>query len=259
MDAFWFALALKAIATAFVVVLASVVAERVGPKWGGLVASIPVSAGPAYLLLAMQHDAAFIAHSALLSFASGAATWVFLVAFMRVSDRLSLALSLPTALLIWLGTAIVIRNVPWTWAMALLANVIAFSVATTWGRSSAVQLHSTNAAANAWYELPLRAAMVGAFVATVVTLSDAIGPSATGIAAVFPIALTSLAILINRRFGIAGARAALTGAITPMIGIACGFAVLSLTPEIIGTRPALALSLCTALVWPMSIIVRHRA
>ena len=84
MDAFWFALALKAIATAFVVVLASVVAERVGPKWGGLVASIPVSAGPAYVLLAMQHDAAFIAHSALLSFASGAATWVFLVAFMRV-------------------------------------------------------------------------------------------------------------------------------------------------------------------------------
>jgi uncharacterized membrane protein (DUF485 family) len=258
-DAFWIALGLKAIATALVVVTASVVAERVGPKWGGLVASIPVSAGPAYVLLALQHDAAFIAHSALLSFASGAATWIFLLAFVRISKRFNLAVSLPSALLIWLGTAIIIRAVPWTWPLAVIANVIAFVLATILGRPASTQLQSPSKAANTWYELPLRAAMVGVLVATVVTLSDAIGPSATGIAAVFPIALTSLAVMVNRRFGIMGATAALAGAITPMIGIASGFAVLSLTPEILGTWPALTLALCTALVWTMSIVMRHRA
>lgn len=259
MDAFWVALGLKAAATAAVVVVASVVAERVGPRWGGLVASIPVSAGPAYVLLAFQHDAAFIAGSALSSFAGGVATWVFLTAFVRLAARHSLLTSLPLALLIWLLTAIILRVVPWTLPTALLANIIAYLVAVRWGQPGTMTIPIPRAESRAWVELPLRAVMVGAFVAAVVTLSDAIGPSATGLAAVFPIALTSLAVLVNRRFGISGARAALGGAITPMIGIACGFAVLSLTPETLGTWPALGLALFTALLWPMWIVARHRA
>ena len=259
MESFWLTLGMKALATALVVVIASVVAERAGPKWGGLVASIPVSAGPAYILLALQHDAAFIANSALTSFASGAATWIFLIAFVRFSDRRKLWISLPSALLIWLCTALVISAVPWSWPLALGANFIAFVAAVSWGIPQSGPITKQNLAARSWFELPLRGLLVGAFVAAVVTLSNAIGPSATGIAAVFPIALTSLAFLINRGFGVAGAAAALGGAIKPMIGIACGFAVLSLTPELIGTWPALGLALFTALLWPMWIIARHKS
>ncbi len=47
--------------------LASMVAERSGPLIGALVATLPVSAGPVYVFLALDHDAAFIAQSALAS------------------------------------------------------------------------------------------------------------------------------------------------------------------------------------------------
>lgn len=49
----------RAAATAFVVVGATVAAEVAGPFWGGLIVSLPVAAGPAYVMLALQHDAAF--------------------------------------------------------------------------------------------------------------------------------------------------------------------------------------------------------
>jgi uncharacterized membrane protein (GlpM family) len=258
-DNFWLALALKAVATSLVVVTASVVAERAGPRWGGLVASIPVSAGPAYVLLALQHDAAFIEHGALLSFAGGVATWTFLTAFVRLSRKFQLPGALFGALVIWLVAALIIREVPWTWPFVVLANIAVFVMATRFAQAPEFKVSSSATVQRQWFELPTRAVAVGVFVAFVVTISDIIGPSATGLAAVFPIALTSLAILTNQKFGIAGAASAFSGAVKPMLGIASGFAVLSLTPTILGTWPALALALFTALLWPMWIVLRRNA
>src|SRR5215472_4687952 len=55
-----------AVAAAFVV-SASFIAERAGPVIGALVATLPISAGPSYVFLAIDHDAAFIAEGALAS------------------------------------------------------------------------------------------------------------------------------------------------------------------------------------------------
>ena len=49
-----------AVAAAFVVT-ASFITERSGPVIGALVATLPISAGPSYVFLALDHDAAFIA------------------------------------------------------------------------------------------------------------------------------------------------------------------------------------------------------
>jgi hypothetical protein len=59
-----FLLLRMAIAAAFVV-SASIVTERSGPVIGALVATLPISAGPSYVFLALDHDAAFIAQGAL--------------------------------------------------------------------------------------------------------------------------------------------------------------------------------------------------
>ena len=53
--------------TAAFVVTASVITERSGPVIGALVATLPISAGPSYVFLALDHDAAFIAEGALAS------------------------------------------------------------------------------------------------------------------------------------------------------------------------------------------------
>ena len=72
--AFILTLGLRMAITAAFVVTASVVTERSGPVIGALVATLPISAGPSYVFLALDHDAAFIAEGALASLPINAAT-----------------------------------------------------------------------------------------------------------------------------------------------------------------------------------------
>ncbi len=60
-------LIVKMAVTAGFVVAATVTAERAGPVVGGLVATLPIGAGPVYVFLAMDHDPHFIAQSAVAS------------------------------------------------------------------------------------------------------------------------------------------------------------------------------------------------
>src|SRR3977135_1954881 len=75
--AFILTLPLGVAATGACVVSASVITERSGPVIGALVATLPISAGPSYVFLALDHDAAFIAQGALASLPINAVT-VFL-------------------------------------------------------------------------------------------------------------------------------------------------------------------------------------
>ncbi|MFO0294453.1 MAG: hypothetical protein ACK51F_14050, partial [Rhodospirillales bacterium] len=73
------ALAAKMAVTAAIVVAAAVAAERAGPRFGGLIAALPVSAGPAYVFLALKSDDGFIAAAALAGLYANAATALFLL------------------------------------------------------------------------------------------------------------------------------------------------------------------------------------
>ena len=61
---FLLSLALRMAVTAAFIVTASVITERSGPVIGALIATLPISAGPSYVFLALDDDAAFIAEGA---------------------------------------------------------------------------------------------------------------------------------------------------------------------------------------------------
>src|SRR5579871_3736112 len=108
---FWIALLVRATVSATVVVTATVAAEASGPFWGGLIVSLPIGAGPAYAMLALQHDAAFIAASALGSFASNAATFVLLTAIALLAPRVHWGWAMGGALCAWVLSVSLIRQV----------------------------------------------------------------------------------------------------------------------------------------------------
>jgi hypothetical protein len=54
----------KMLLTMSIVVAASFLVERSGPFLGAMIATLPISAGPSYVFLAMDHGAGFIAQSA---------------------------------------------------------------------------------------------------------------------------------------------------------------------------------------------------
>ena len=75
--------------TAAFVVSASVITERSGPVIGALVATLPISAGPSYVFLALDHDAAFIAEGALASLPINAATIFLGLTYVVLAQRYS--------------------------------------------------------------------------------------------------------------------------------------------------------------------------
>ncbi|HEY1412097.1 MAG TPA: hypothetical protein VGF36_08145, partial [Rhodopila sp.] len=192
----------RALATALLVVSASAVAEALGPFWGALIASLPVSAGPAYVFLALQHGADFVAASALSSFAANAATGLFLTVYGVLAGRLSPWSGLGIAVLAWLAASLAMHQVAWTPLTGLALNLGVYG--TGFAVSGAVRTGeppSAPAVPRQRLDLVLRAVAVAAFVSLVVTLSSILGPGATGIAAVFPISLISLLVIVRPRIG----------------------------------------------------------
>src|SRR5438270_13652230 len=84
---FLLTLGLRMAITAGFVVSASVITERSGPALGALVATLPISAGPSYVFLALDHDAAFIAPRALASLPINAATLFLALTHLELPQR----------------------------------------------------------------------------------------------------------------------------------------------------------------------------
>lgn len=246
----WLALLLRASVSAFVVVLATVAAEAAGPFWGGLIVSLPIGAGPAYAMLSLQHNAPFIAESALGSFAINAATFVFLTALALLVTRMRWFWALGCALIAWAIAVALIRNVQWNVAEACLLNLAVVAIAFALTRRAGAEAGSRrNPASRRWFELPVRALMVGLMVGGVVTGSRALGPQLTGMATVFPVAFTSFALLVLPRVDGATGAAIMVSAIRAMPGFAFCLLTLHLAAEPLGVWPALVVALLPSLAW----------
>jgi uncharacterized membrane protein (GlpM family) len=253
-EAEWLPLLIRVVAASGVVVLASLVAERVGPFFGGLIATLPVSTGPAYVLLAIDHDDAFIAQTALSSVATNVTMIAYLVALVLASPRARMPVSLGGAIALWIGGAVLLRFVPWTVAGALAVNVAAYGVAYRLLRSSAPE-PVTRRAVSRWYDVPLRAVLVGLLVVGVTTASSLIGPAATGIGAIFPIALSSLTAVVHQRLGGAAASATMRGAVVANPGFLLSVLSVHLLAEPAGRWWALATGLAVSLSWSAGLLV----
>ena len=109
--AFVLMLGLRMAITAAFVVTASIVTERSGPVIGALIATLPISAGPSYVFLAIDHDAAFITEGALASLPINAATIFLGLVYVVLAQRHGALVSCLTAVVVWFALAAIIRAV----------------------------------------------------------------------------------------------------------------------------------------------------
>jgi len=250
-------LAVKMAVTAAAVVTASIVAERSGSFIGGLVAALPISAGPAYVFLALDHDAAFIADSALSSLAVNAGTTLFALLYILLAQNRDVVVSLFGSLAAWLGMIVLTRSVEWTLTSVLALNTMAYLLAVPIAqRFESAKLRP---AARRWYDMPLRAGLVAALVATVVITSRHVGPAVTGTLAVFPIVLSSLILIFQPRIGGRATAALIASTMPGLIGFAAALTVLHLAAVPLGTATALVLGLATSVLWNLGLWVAWRS
>src|SRR5215470_13727884 len=227
---FVLSLIVKMVVTAAFLLAATITAERAGPLIGGLVATLPISAGPVYIFLALDHDAHFIAQSALGSLVTNAYNTIFAVVYALLAQSHSLVVSFN---IVVIGLAL--------WISAPLRHV----------PMPRVQRR--------WYDFVLRAAMVALLVGTVVTLSFRIGPTASGSLAVFPIVLSSMMFILHYRVGGPATAAVMANAVIGLGGFAVAVLALNLTAERLGSALALSLALLVSVCGNLLIyFVRRR-
>jgi hypothetical protein len=254
--AFVLLLALKMAATAVVVVTASLIAERVGALIGAMIATLPIAAGPAYILLALDHDAQFIADSTVTSLAVHAATGLFGTAYVFAAQRFSFLPTIAIAVATWFGCAFVIRSTPWS-----LAGAIALCVVTYAACVPLVQryLHvRVPPIGRRWFDIPLRALLVATLVGIVVTVGANVGPKLTGILAVFPVVMVSLMLILHPRIGGAATAAIIANTMWGLVGFGLSILALHLAAVPLGAPLALACALLVSVAVNITIFLVRR-
>jgi hypothetical protein len=238
---FVLSLAVKMAVTAAFVVIATFAAERAGPVVGGMISTVPVSAGPVYVFLALDHDVAFIADSALSSFVANAANSVFALIYVVLAQRCGLALSIIPAMAAWFVLAALIRSVAWTAPSAIAIIIVVVGSCLLVGnrlRHALVPL-----VVRRWYDMPLRAAMGAILVAVVVGISAQVGPAITGILAVFPIMLSSMMIILHPRLGGPASAAVLANSLLGLVGFSTACLTAHFAVMLLGTPAGLTVAL----------------
>jgi hypothetical protein len=255
--AYWLALVLKMAVTAGFVVAASMVAERAGPAVGAMIATLPIAAAPAYVFLALDHDSAFIARSAIGSLSANAVTGLFALAYAMLAQRQGLIVSMTLALGAWFAFAFALSSFEWTLLGVIAFNALVFAVCLPLAaRLCHVPMPP---AKRRWYDMALRAGMVACLVAVVVGTSARVGPAVTGTLAVFPIVLTSLILIFQPRVGGPAAAALIANTIWGLAGFSTAVLVLHVAAVPLGTWAAYGLSLATSMIWNFTVwSVRRR-
>ncbi|MGE0060605.1 MAG: hypothetical protein AB7T86_00855 [Xanthobacteraceae bacterium] len=249
-------LAIRMIVTALFVIGATVGAERAGPLVGGLIATLPLGAGPVYVFLAMDHDTQFIADSAVTTLAINVANVAFAVVYALLAQRRSLGLSVSVGLMVWLAIALAINAISWSWAGAALFNLVALPVALWLVRP--LRLTAVPRTPSRWYEMLLRAVLAALLVGVTVTLSFRIGPASSGILAVLPIILLSIMVIMHPRVGGRPTAAVLSNGVLGLVGFAFAATALHFAVRPFGSAVALSLALSISVGWGLLVFAARR-
>ena len=248
---FLLVLALRMAVAAAFVIAASMITERSGPAIGALVATLPISAGPSYVFLALDHDAAFIAEGALASLPINAATIVMGLVFAALAQRHGVHINFPAAIAVWFMAAVLVTAAEWSLTAGILFN--AGVMAACLPLAQRFRAARMPLIARRWYDIPLRATLVATLVAILVTLSGVVGPRISGIIALFPVVFSSLMLILQPRIGGPATAAVIANGLWGLVGFGIAIVVLHLVGRQGHVPLALSLALATCITWNLGL------
>jgi len=239
------ALLAKMATSATVVVLASLAIERAGPLLGALIATLPVSAGPAFAFLAAEHGPEFLAEAALASLPAVAASAALIGVYAPLAQRRGVVPSLGAGLLGWFLALLLGRAIPGGLPAMVAFNLAAYGLAWLVVRPYRNAPAAPRPRPRRW-ELPARAAAVMAVTAAAVLGGRVAGPGIAGAAALAPVVFASLAAIMHLRLGGGASATVLANSIPPMLGFVAAASFLHLAAVPLGSVAALlgALAIC---------------
>jgi hypothetical protein len=192
-------LAVKLLLAPAFVVGASLIARRYGPRVGGLIAGLPVVAGPILLVYALEHGRAFAASAAAGTLLGLASLIAFVVVYARLAPRLFWGASLLVGWLAFAAATAVFSALSLPVGVSLGVAALALALGLAWlPRAGAERPVHTKPPV---WDLPVRAACACALVLSLTAVSGWLGPQLSGLLAPFPIIATVLATFTHAQRG----------------------------------------------------------
>ncbi len=255
-----FLLGLKMAIAATIVVSTSIIAEKSRPFVAAMVATLPVSAGPALVFLALDHDDAFIRGTLMGAMSTNMATAAYCLAYAAVAQRAGTVVSLASALGAWAMANLALREIEWTLLLSLACTVLIYAAAIPLARKF-LSNRLTVAPPRAWYAIPLRALAVAGLVAAVTTLSWTLGPYYSGVLAALPLVLSSLIAILQPRIGGPQTAAMIGNTLVGLLGFGFALGASVAVIPLVGRFWALGTGLVFCLAWngALVLIKRRRA
>jgi hypothetical protein len=241
-------LLVKMAAAAGIVVGCSTLAERSGAFVAAMIATLPISLGPVFVFLAMDHDAAFIAAGALGTMSSNLAHASFVLVYVLLAQRYATLPSLGGTLLIWTIVLVTIRALALPAGAMVTLTVLAFTGVHLFIRPYLVARPAVPPVAP-WYAMPLRAGCVALLAGVITAISGVVGAGWSGVLAGLPIVLSSLIVILQPRIGGPASAAVIANGALGLLGAGLGLAAVHLTAVPLGSWSALALGLAIAVGW----------
>jgi hypothetical protein len=225
---------------------ASLTARRFGPRVGGLVAGLPVVAGPILLAYALARGPGFAAAAAAGTLLGLVSLIAFSVVYGRLATRLSWAPCMLAGWLVFAACTAVFSalSIPDGVALALAGLAIATGLALL-PRPGPV---TPQADPLPRWDLPLRAACALALVLTLTAIAGWLGPQLSGLLAPFPIIATVLATFTHGQRGVDEMLRLVRGMVSGFVAFALFFFTLAVTLRSLGTGPAFVLASAVALL-----------
>jgi uncharacterized membrane protein YqjE len=239
-------LALKVLLAPSFIVATSLVSRRFGVGVGGVVAGLPVIAGPILLVLALDHGQRFAQSAATGTLLGVVALIVFVLAFAEVCTRARWPWALAAG---WGSFVVVVAALRPVHVAPVTAFVVACAACVC-----GLMLLPRSAPADAEpqvhppFDLPLRAACAVVPVVSVTTAARLLGPHLSGLVASFPVITPVLAAFTHAQYGPVEAIRLLRGMTFGFFAYALfGFTV-SVGIDRLGTAATFALATALALV-----------
>ncbi|HYM55657.1 MAG TPA: hypothetical protein VES97_09855, partial [Solirubrobacteraceae bacterium] len=239
-------LAVKLLLAPMFVVGASLAARRFGPRIGGLIAGLPVVAGPILLVYALAHGRAFAAGAAAGTLLGLISLTAFVVVYGRLAGRLSWGASLIAGWLAFAAATVAFTSlsIPAGAALALAGAGLLVGLASL---PRPGQAPRARAVPPAW-DLPMRAGCALALVLALTAVAGWLGPQLSGLLAPFPIIATVLATFTHAQRGTDELLRLLRGLISGFGAFALFCFTLAVSLRRLDTAAAFALATALALL-----------
>jgi hypothetical protein len=252
-DPWFLMLAFKMATAAAVVVGCSLLAERSGPMIAAMIATLPISAGPVFVFLALDHDAAFIGQAALGGMTSNLANAGLSLAYVLLAQRFGTLACLVAALLAWTAVLFLLRTLEPSFAVMIAATILVYGGLHRLFRPY-LAARPKQPPGRPWYLIPMRAAFVATLAGSVTAASAHVGPAWSGSLAALPVVLSSMIAMLQPRIGGPATAAVIANGALALIGFGLALAAVHLTAVPLGSPLSLTLGLAICVGWNLALM-----